>query len=198
MDKRNGTINVRRGQKGVERLKKTKRKYVIWVSVCLFFVLAFIRFFILFPSLVTGDSMAPTLLSNDRVLVSSVSQIERFDVVIFQDPTDNTVVKRVIGLPGETVRYSNEQLFINDEPVDEPFLEQEEIEEFSGVWTSDFTLPTEEGEETIGRIPENHYFLMGDNRRFSFDSRFYGSIDEENIIGEVKLVYYPFERAQLK
>lgn len=164
----------------------------------MFFVLAFIRFFILFPSLVTGNSMAPTLLSNDRVLVSTVSQVERFDVVIFQDPTENTVVKRVIGLPGETIRYSNEQLFINDKPMDEPFLEQEEIDEFSGVWTSDFDLPVEEEGDVEGSIPENHYFLMGDNRRFSFDSRFYGSIEEENIIGEVKLVYYPFERAQLK
>lgn len=142
--------------------------------------------------------MAPTLMSNDRVLVSTVSEINRFDIVVFNDPTNTTVVKRVIGLPGESIRYKDEQLYINDEPIEEPFLKQEEIEEFQGVWTSNFTLPDNEESEMPSTIPENHYFLMGDNRRFSFDSRFYGSIDEENIIGEVKMVYYPFERVQLK
>lgn len=139
--------------------------------------------------------MAPTLHSNDRVVVSTVSQIDRFDVVVFNDPADNTVVKRVIGLPGESIRYTEEQLYINDEPIDEPFLNQPEIENYPGVWTSDYVLSHGDDEAVI---PEGEYFLMGDNRRFSFDSRFYGSIEESKIIGEVKMVYYPFERAQLK
>lgn len=144
--------------------------------------------------MVTGNSMIPTLFSGDRILVSTISNIERFDTLVFNDPSANTVVKRVIGLPGEEIRYTNDQLFINDEPVDEPFLEDIE----SGILTSNYLYTQDEDSEEAATVPDGHYFLMGDNRRFSFDSRFYGSIDETNIIGEVKFVFYPFDRMQLK
>lgn len=182
-----------------KKMKNKNVKSLLWVFFFLFLILGFVRLFILIPTPVSGNSMAPTVLSGDRVLVSTISGIDRFDIVVFQDPNETTVVKRVIGLPGETVHYRNEQLYIDGEPLEESFLNQSEIEEFSGVWTSDYTLPrSEENPEQTMTIPENHYFLMGDNRRFSFDSRFYGSIPEEDIIGEVKLVYYPFDRFQLK
>lgn len=179
-------------------LKKTNRVYVLWAVFFLLMTLLFLRFFIFIPSEVTGRSMEPTLQHNDRVVVSTISQIERFDIVIFNDPNDTVVVKRVIGLPGETVHYRNEQLFIDNEPVVETFLEQEEIVSFPGIWTSDYTLISEDDQNTLMSIPENYYFLMGDNRRFSYDSRFYGSISEEEIIGKVKLVYYPVERFQFQ
>lgn len=142
--------------------------------------------------------MEPTLLHNDRVLVSTISEINRFDIVVYNDPNDSVVVKRVIGLPGETVHYRNEELFINNQQIEEPFLNQDEIVSFPGVWTSDYILTNEADRDSPMKIPENYYFLMGDNRRFSFDSRFYGSISEEEIIGKVKLVYYPIDRLQLK
>ncbi len=174
-------------------LKKLRRRRMAKLAFILCILFIFLRLYIFIPTDVTGISMYPTLSSNDKVLMSTVSRIERFDIIVFTDPMNKTVVKRVIGLPGETIRYEQDQLYINDEAIAEPFLNRPEIIDEKGLWTSNFTYIGSEG--TV--VPEGQYFLMGDNRRYSYDSRFYGSIAEEELIGEVLMLYDPIERFEI-
>ena len=96
-------------------------------------------------------------------------------------------MKRVIGLPGEHIAYQEGQLYVNDRPVVEPFLKQSQQKT---VLTSDFDLKTLTDHD---RIPANQYFVLGDNRRISKDSRTFGTIERETIIGRAVGVYWPIE-----
>lgn len=175
--------------------KRENRKKRMWVlrSILLLFAILIIvlGYFVFIPIEINGSSMIPTLNPEDKVVANVYSNIDRFDIIVFRDEQDQPVVKRVIGLPGEAIRYENDQLYVNQEPIDEPFLEVPSLQAIRGDWTSDFLL-SEVTEESV--IPADSYFVLGDNRRLSYDSRFYGPVPEEAIIGEVIMVFYPFER----
>jgi len=164
-------------------------KYILVLSLVFFIVH---RFF-LAPVMVDGDSMEPTLADGDYLLLNKFSGIDRFDVVVFPPPgNENTqYIKRVIGMPGDTVEFDEDILYLNGEAVDQPFLEEEGVEASDSYFmTGDFTLPTLLGEEVV---PQGHYFVLGDNRLNSRDSRSFGFIEEEAILGEVSLRYWPLE-----
>lgn len=154
-------------------------------------VTAIIKNFLFLPVAIDGSSMLPTFQPKDHILVETIHQVERFDVIVFRDPTNKPIVKRIIGLPGEVIRYQNDQLYIDEQPIEEPFLQNKYVESAGGVWTSDFSLEDLTGEAAV---PDGHYFVLGDNRRLSYDSRYYGPIPAEAIVGEALLVYYPIER----
>mgnify|MGYP003561966042 FL=1 len=99
-------------------------------------------------------------------------------------------------MPGDHVAYKNDQLYINGEPQDEPYLEsrKEELNEGEGTLTEDFTLEERTG-KTI--IPEGYVFVMGDNRRNSKDSRIIGLISIEEIIGDTGLIFWPLSEVGL-
>lgn len=152
-----------------------------------------IRGFFLIPVPVEGISMQNTLTQGDFVLMEKFSDIERFDVIVFQMADGTTYIKRVIGMPGDTVSYRNDQLYINEEVVEETFLEENlALDEERIPFTNDF-----EFEELMGvkKLGTGSYFVLGDNRRMSKDSRSFGAISEENIIGKARIVYYPLKRA---
>ena len=136
------------------------------------------------PILVQGDSMDSTLKNNDLMILDKVSKdnINRFDIVVIRYDK-KYLIKRVIGLPGETVEYINNTLYINKQKVEEPFLPQ-------GTITDDFSLEFE--------IPKHCYFVMGDNRRISFDSRSLGCFDKSKIDGKTNLTIFPFDRIGTK
>lgn len=144
--------------------------------------------FIVRPVQVEGNSMYPTLhdksIGVSNTLGYHISKIERFDIVIIYVPEKNEyLVKRVIGLPGETVSYSNGQLYINGEQMDEPFLNQAYVEEYGATWMSDVS------EITLG---EDEYYCLGDNRPHSSDSRYYGPFKKENIRSKGIFIVWPF------
>ncbi|HIZ53051.1 signal peptidase I [Enterococcus eurekensis] len=152
-----------------------------------------IRGFFLIPVPVEGISMQNTLTQGDFVLMEKFSDIERFDVIVFQMADGTTYIKRVIGMPGDTVSYRNDQLYINEEVVEETFLEENLAHDEERIpFTNDF-----EFEELMGvkKLGTGSYFVLGDNRRMSKDSRSFGAISEENIIGKARIVYYPLKRA---
>lgn len=152
-----------------------------------------IRGFFLIPVPVEGISMQNTLTQGDFVLMEKFSDIERFDVIVFQMADGTTYIKRVIGMPGDTVSYRNDQLYINEEVVEETFLEENLAHDEERIpYTNDF-----EFEELMGvkKLGKGSYFVLGDNRRMSKDSRSFGAISEENIIGKARIVYYPLKRA---
>lgn len=154
-----------------------------------------IRGFFLIPVPVEGNSMENTLRQNDMIVMEKMTPVKRFDVVVFQLPSGTTYIKRVIGLPGDELRYENDQLYVNGEKVPEPFLSDERrATKDNGNYTSDFVLEELLNEKTLG---ENAYFVMGDNRRVSKDSRSFGAITGDEILGKARLVYYPFKHLKI-
>lgn len=161
--------------------------YILVITGIFLFIQHF--FFVLVS--VDGQSMYPTLEHNDRLVLNKVSDIERFDIVVFPAPDDpeKQYIKRVIGVPGDKVEYREDVLYLNGEQVDEPYLEYyEEDEVFSTYVTGNFDLESLVGTPTV---PEGHYFVLGDNRLNSRDSRSFGFIDEETITGETSLQVWP-------
>ena len=147
-------------------------------------LIVFFRAFVFQNFVVEGSSMYPTLMQGDRLIVSRLSYLfgepDRGDIIVFQYPFDpqRDFVKRIIGLPGETVAIQNGQVFINGKPLpEEPYVQNHSQDRFGPV--------------TLG---EDEYFVMGDNRTGSSDSRSWGPLQEHFIIGKAWLIYYPFDR----
>ncbi len=155
-------------------MKKLKElmPYIIIVVVVLL-----VRSFIVTPGLVNGSSMEPTLYNNELVLINKIGLnkgIDRYDIVVVKYE-NSTIIKRVIGLPYETVEYINDTLYIDGEEVGT---------KVDFEYTKDFKL-------TAGK---NEYIVLGDNRNISKDSRIIGPVKERDIIGKVDLVLFPFSK----
>lgn len=155
-------------------MKKLKElmPYIIIVVVVLL-----VRSFIVTPGLVNGSSMEPTLHNNELVLINKIGLnkgIDRYDIVVVKYE-NSTIIKRVIGLPYETVEYINDTLYIDGEIVNT---------KVDFEYTKDFKL-------TAGK---NEYIVLGDNRNISKDSRIIGPVKESDIIGKVDLVLFPFSK----
>jgi len=150
-----------------------------------------LRVWVVETAIVEGRSMEPTLHTGDRVLVLKLLSPQRFDVVVLKESDwGTTAIKRVVGLPGDTVsmvpyvvdRGRSEimvgaQLYINGQPYDEPYA------------TS--VLPTSMAPT---KVPEGSYFVMGDERDGSTDSRRYGPVERSRIHGVAVAVVYPFSQ----
>jgi len=145
---------------------------IIFLSVIL------IRSYIITPVIVSGDSMNDTLKDGELLLLKKFdNDYSRFDVVVFKYE-DSKLIKRIIGLPGEHIAYKSGVLYINGERVEESL---------SSI-TSNFEL------EEIGYdvIPDGYYFVLGDNRRNSSDSRIIGLINKKDIEGITDFRIWPF------
>ena len=144
--------------------------------------------FILRPIQVRGSSMYPTL-SNGNMGVSnllgySMDGIRRFDIVIiYVEDKNEYLVKRCVGLPGETIAYKDEVLYVNGEAVDEPFFDEEYVNSYSNGFTDDVD------EITLGA---DEYFCVGDNRPHSTDSRYYGPFRKDQIVSKGVFIFFPF------
>lgn len=139
--------------------------------------------------------MAPTYSDSDKVWTNKLSTPERFDCITFYSPRDNKhIIKRIIGLPGDTVEMINDQLFINQKPIEEPYLDEfKQSLTDSLPLTDDFSLETLSG-GLATTVPENQYFVLGDNRRTADDSRYFGFVDQQTITGIVYFRYYPLNK----
>lgn len=166
-----------------------------------------IKTFLVQPFYIPSESMIPTIQVNDRVMVNKLTtrfgQPDRFDVVVFTDPAapereesffqavrraileavgvsvrEEDLIKRVIGLPGETITVRNNMVHIDGVPLEEPHLPP-------GVRMPDY------GPVTLG---PDEIFLMGDNREFSMDSRVFGPIPIDDVIGEAFMIIWPPSR----
>lgn len=176
-------------------MKRLGKELFDWaIAVVIAFVVALlIRQFLFTPVVVEGQSMMPTLHDRDRMILGRLSKTySRFDIIVFQSTPEKRLIKRVIGLPGETVEYIDDKLYINGKLVEEPFLVSSQAELNGEKLTFDFSL------ENLGitKIPEGHYFVMGDNRRYSQDSRVLGTISEDKILGSTNFIFWPFSRMQ--
>jgi signal peptidase I len=149
-------------------------------------VSSFIIMFLYQPVRVEGTSMLPMLEDQDRLFVNKlayrVGDIRRGDVVVFLYPRDRTksYIKRVIALPGDRLRIERGQVYVNDKAVAEPYVPTR--------FEDSRSQP-----ETV--LPANDYFVMGDHRLISQDSRDFGPVDRELIYGKAAFVYWPMDQA---
>ena len=140
-----------------------------------------IRTFIVTPVSVDGSSMYPNLKDGNILLLKKFDKsYSRFDIVVLNYGKDR-LVKRIIGLPGEHVEYRDSKLYINGQEVEEPMI---------NAYTSNFKL------ESIGydKIPDDYYFVVGDNRGISKDSRIIGLIPKKDIIGTTSFSLWTFKK----
>jgi signal peptidase I len=164
--------------------KKQGYEWLILVAASLAVAL-FVRGFLIQAFYIPSESMVPTLVKNDRVLVNKLSyklhDVHRGDIVVFTAPPGaataqvKDLIKRVVGLPGETIEGRNGSIFINNKPLDEPYLPPD-------VRSRDF--PPE-------KVPPDHLWVLGDNRQDSRDSTFFKSIDEHSIVGRAFVKIWP-------
>ena len=163
----------------------------IWSFIVAFIIVGGVYFFLGRPFTVSGASMYPTLHNGDRMVLSKVGDIHRFDVVILKAPDENVeYIKRVIGMPGDTVEMKSGVLYINGKKVEQPFINTEVLAKQT-VFMDDFTLESLTGES---KVPEGKYFVMGDNRGVSRDSRLIGFIDRSAIEGKAVFTIWPLNR----
>ena len=163
----------------------------IWSFIVAFIIVGGVYFFLGRPFTVSGASMYPTLHNGDRMVLSKVGDIHRFDVVILKAPDENVeYIKRVIGMSGDTVEMKSGVLYINGKKVDQPFINTEALVKQT-VFMDDFTLESLTGES---KVPEGKYFVLGDNRGVSKDSRMIGFIDRSAIEGKAVFTIWPFGR----
>ncbi|HLO86508.1 MAG TPA: signal peptidase I [Nostocaceae cyanobacterium] len=149
-----------------------------------------IRTFVAEPRLIPSESMFPTLHTGDRLVVEKVSY--RFqppkhgDIVVFQSPEElqrrgypktQAFIKRVIATPGEVVSVAQGKVYLNGQPLTEDYIAEPALQPFPPV-----------------KVPEGRFFVMGDNRNDSNDSRYWGFLPQENIIGRATFRFWPLDR----
>lgn len=176
----------------ISKLKSNFIELIEFVAVMLA-ILVVIRFFVAEPHKVSGNSMIPNFHDKDYIITNKLTlrfgELKRGEVIILTNPRnkDQVFIKRVIGLPGEKVRLQNGVVFINESPLSEPYL------------TPELKTPGEsflqEGE--VITIPDGQYFVMGDNRVASSDSREFGPVKVDLIIGQAYLRYWPLDKLGL-
>jgi len=149
------------------------------------FIAGIIILFFYQPVKVEGTSMAPRLTDQERIFINKfvyrLEDIRRGDVVVFYYPGDRTksYIKRVIGLPGDAVELYHGEVYVNGEKLDEPYI-----------------LPEFRGSQSVSRtlVGAGQYYVLGDHRDSSNDSRVWGTVPRNYIYGKAELVYWPMDR----
>jgi signal peptidase I len=193
---------TRGGRGGAPKPSRSRILLQASVVVALAVVIAIVlRTFVVGTYLIPSGSMEPTLMINDRIMVDKLSYhfhgIHRGDIVVFSTPPAENcggppvadLVKRVIGLPGETISLSNGAVYIDGKLLAEPwFAPGTEPPTTPGPSQEPYAL------KHPFKVPAGHVYVMGDNRTISCDSRYWGPILESSIVGKVDLRFWPLSR----
>lgn len=167
--------------------EKTARLFFVLLPVIIFFAVFITSSNLIIQSFsVSSNSMEPTLKPGDKVIVAKsyyrFFKLETGDIIVFNDPLESSgysLMKRVVGVPGTVIKIKSGQLFINYRRTREPYI------------IVDSNKESNYGPEVV---PSEKVFVMGDNRAASRDSRYFGSIGKENIIGRAVFIYWPLLR----
>lgn len=160
----------------MNKIKSIIKEYGPYVITIILVLL--VKKFVVSPIKVNGTSMMTTLHDGDIMILNIIGyrfeKINRFDIVVV-DEGNEYLIKRVIGLPGEEIEYKDNQLYVNGKKIRENYGSQE---------TEDFKV----------KVKKNSYFVLGDNRTNSLDSRYFGAFQKNRIIGKTSLIIFPFNR----
>ncbi|NCB34171.1 MAG: signal peptidase I [Erysipelotrichia bacterium] len=191
------SINSKKNQKEKVSFKKDLLDFTVTLLISMAVVFLLVNY-VVRPIRVVGNSMYPTLESDalgfSNVIGRNTDGISRFDIVVIkvtEDSRTKYLVKRVIGMPGDTVSYNSGVLYINGEAMDESFLNSNYVITYGGkaLFTGDIAKIT---------LGEDEYYCLGDNRPFSRDSRYYGPFKSSSIISKGALILLPFSDFGLK
>lgn len=177
-----------------------KRESIEWLKAIAIGVIIFIfvRTYFFSNYVVEGESMLPTLQEGNKLVVNKIGyqigEINRFDVIVFHASKKEDYVKRVIGLPGDRIEYREDKLFINGKEYEETYVIDSKTHMPGSKITGDFTLYELTGRETV---PSGMLFVLGDNRLGSWDSRHFGFISIEQVVGKVNLRYWPLNEMSI-
>lgn len=185
-------------------MKRFLKEWGLLLSFLIVFGL--LRLFVWFPVQVEGHSMDPTLANGEHLIVVKTASIKHFDIVVAAEGNKH-IVKRVIGLPGDTITYENDMLSINGQKADETYLKQYKekfakdklqktysynpyFQELAAKSTA-FTTDSQGSASFTIKVPKGRYLLLGDDRIVSKDSRQVGTFSKDKLVGEVKFRFWP-------
>lgn len=188
----------KKSNKSKRRLRKMKILFIelvltLFVTIGVLYVLSLFTFSF---ARVEGYSMSKTLEDGEVVVVNKLAKVKRFDLVYIKVPkSKDKSIRRIIGRPGESLYYKNDQLFIDGQEKDENFIDDYKMQFEQGgmLYTEDFTVNTLTGSPMI---PQGKYLVLGDNRPYATDSRYYKLVDEKEIIGKVEMRVLPLHKFQ--
>lgn len=181
-------------------MKKETVKSWLWVVIDIVIVVGVVmllRTFLITPHNVDGPSMEPNFMDNDRVLVWRHPSLKRGDVVILHAPDGSLYIKRIVGLPGDTVTSKDDVMYVNGNKYNEPYLNSYQTQwadDNNGLFTQNFSLSTLKATNYAKKVPRGEYFVMGDNRPISKDSRMIGFVPRNKIEGKVVWRYWPLNK----
>ena len=167
----------------IQRKKKSPLREFIETIIIVIALVVSVNYFVVQGFYIPSGSMRTTLLEGDRILVNKFiykfGDPHRGDVIVFKFPSNmkETLVKRVIGLPGDTVELTGGAMYVNSKKLKEPYVQV-----------------NMQGEFGPKKVPFDQYFVMGDNRNISDDSRYWGTLPRKDILGKAFVIYYPFNR----
>lgn len=158
-----------------------EKKNDILSYVIIILVVVLVRTFIITPVRVVGSSMDKTLKEGEILLLEKIDKkYKRYDIVVIKENNER-IIKRIIGMPGESVKIVEGVIYINGEAIED---------KYASSYTGDFSLDKFD----LDVIPENSYFVLGDNRIVSKDSRLLGPINKKKIQGKAIYIIWPFNK----
>ena len=178
----------------VKKKPTFKEEVISWVKTIAGTLIAvfLITTFVFRTVEVQGNSMNPTLVDGERIIVWQLLYSPAFsDIVVLEHTDGNLHVKRIIGIPGDRIDYLDSQLIINDEVISEPYTASETS--INGFVFEDI-CQIRNYDDVCSVIPEGYFLVLGDNRNRSGDSREYGLIHGSQVMGRVTLRFLPFQR----
>lgn len=172
---------------------------IIIIFAAALFVTQLLLKYVIANEEVFGPSMEPNFEQGDRLIAFRHAKIKRNDVVIIKAPDapGEFYIKRVIGLPGDSVAVKNNELYINGKKTAQPYLQKSFVDQYTNnglLFTANFTLKQILG---VSKVPKGEYFVLGDNRPVSKDSRYFGFVKQDGVVGVVKLRYWPLNKFKI-
>ncbi|NOJ73108.1 signal peptidase I [Paenibacillus alvei] len=187
----------------IEGKKILKKEILEWIKAIIIAVVLVIlvRWLLFSPFVVDGPSMEPTLWTGERVIVNkliyNLSKPAPGDVIVFHEPKeDKDLIKRVIGVAGDTIEYKGDNLIVNGNRVDEAYISEAiSTAHNKGELYNNNDFPNDI--VTVNKVPEGYIFVMGDHRNNSKDSRGLGFIPLEDVIGRAELIFWPLNKISI-